>query len=273
MSFVCFNGNFLSSDQPIFTAQNRSFKWGDGVFETIKVYKGKILLKQFHFDRLFLSLRMLQIEAGDLMESSNLAQNILDLCHRNQCQDLARVRLAVFRNEGSLAEYVIEALPLVLPESPWNKAGLAIDIYPYARKNMDAFSNLKTANFLPYVLADRYARSKSLSDAIVLNGESHICDTSRANIFLVRNEEIYTPALNQGCVNGVMRRFLIDEMRHLGIRVHQKELSEEDLLQADEVFLTNSISDMWPIGLFRQKQYSHDLGFRIFQEVFSNFYA
>src|SRR5215208_3477682 len=154
MDLVCLNGKFLPSDEPLFTVQNRSFKWGDGVFETIKVSKGKIQMYQFHFDRLFLSLRLLQMELNETADQKNLTANILELCNRNKCGVLARVRLAVYRDQENKAGYVVEAVPLSEEVNHWNERGLKIDLYPYARKNPDAFSNLKTANFLPYVLAD-----------------------------------------------------------------------------------------------------------------------
>src|SRR5579875_3195397 len=235
MNFICFNGNFIEN-QPLFTPQNRSFRYGDGVFETMKVYQGKILLEEFHFERLFLSLQLLQIENS--LEASQLSSLVLELCQKNNCLSLSRIRLAAYRNENNSAEFVIEAFPIPDEFIQLNESGFAIDIYPYARKSMDAFSNVKTANFLPYVMAERFAKEKNLDDSIVLNGNNHLADTSKANIFLIKDGEIFTPALHQGCINGVMRRFLLEELKRLKFAVHQKELSEQELVEADEVFLT-----------------------------------
>jgi len=270
MDSVCFNGNFLPANEPLFTAKNRSFRYGDGVFETMKNYNGKILLEQFHYDRVFLSLKMLQIE--NTLDASSMSRLILELCSMNNCINLARVRLAVFRNDQNESEFVIEARSLPEEVNHWNKKGLTIDLYPYARKNTDAFSNLKTANFLPYVLAELFAKERGIDDAIVLNAFNRLADSSKANIFLIKDLEVFTPALHQGCVGGVMRRFLLEELKKNTYRIHLAEISEQELLDADEVFLSNSIYDIRWVERFRQKNYSSEKVFSIYQETVSLLY-
>ncbi|HWJ25167.1 MAG TPA: hypothetical protein VNS32_01415, partial [Flavisolibacter sp.] len=85
MSFVCFNGEFLPADQPLFTSANRSFKFGDGLFETIKVFKGVVLFQNFHFERLFLGLQMLRINLPAELTSPALISQIISLCEKNNC--------------------------------------------------------------------------------------------------------------------------------------------------------------------------------------------
>jgi branched-chain amino acid aminotransferase len=270
MEFVCFNGKFLPKGEPLLTAQNRSFRYGDGLFETIKIYQSRILLEQLHYDRLILGLKMLQIE--DVLIVSELSHLILELSRKNNCMELARVRLAVYRNPENKSEFIIEASPLSKEINQWKENGMTIDLYPYARKSPDAFSNLKTANFLPYVLAEMFAKEKGIDDAIVLNAFNQIADSSKANLFLIKKNEIFTPALHQGCVGGVMRRFLLDELKKNGYRIRQDEISEEDLLNADEVFLTNSIYDIRGVQKFREKTYSYEQTFAIYQKIISPLY-
>jgi branched-chain amino acid aminotransferase len=267
---VCLNGRFISSDEPLFTAANRSFRYGDGVFETMKISKGRILLEQYHYDRLFLSLRMLQI--GNSLEASKLTELIQQLCRQNDCAELGRVRLAVFRNDAGEGEFVIEAVPLPQSLNEWKEEGLVIDLYPYSRKNADAFSNLKTSNFLTYVLAELFAKEKVIDDAIVLNAFNRLADSSKANIFLVKGKEIFTPALHQGCVSGVMRRFLLEQLKENGNRIHQAEVSEEELRDADEVFLTNSIYDIRWVRQYREKVYSSEQARSIYEKIISPLY-
>jgi branched-chain amino acid aminotransferase len=270
MEFVCINGNFLHADQPLFTAQNRGFRYGDGVFETMKVYRSAILLEQFHFERLFLGLKMVQIENS--LQASEIVHLILELCKNNNCINLARVRMAVFRNQQNKAEFVIEASSLTEEAIHWNEKGLSIDLYPYARKNTDAFSNLKTANFLPYVLAELFAKERGFDDALVLNAFNFIADSSKANIFLIRKNEVFTPALHQGCVSGIIRRFLLEQLKANDYRIHQEQISEEQLLNADEVFLTNSIFDMRWVKAFRGKSFSSKQTFDIYKKIIAPLY-
>lgn len=264
---VCFNGEFFPSGQPLFTAQNRGFKWGDGLFETMKVFRGRVLLEDLHFERLFISLQLLQIEKDKEFTKAILTEDILQLCRQNNCLQNARIRFAVYRKDDNTTGYTIEALPLDEAVNEWPVEGLTICLYPYARKATDAFANIKSANFLPYVLAQKYAEEKGADDAMVLNAHNYLCDTSRANIFLVKDDEIYTPALHQGCINGVMRRRTIDVVKKLGFRLHQKEISEDQLLQADEVFLTNAIQVIRWVKQYRQSEYGYQQTKKIFEAL------
>jgi branched-chain amino acid aminotransferase len=264
---VCFNGHFFSYDSPLLTAQNRCFKWGDGVFETMKVYQGKLLLETLHFERLFVSMQLLQIRPGDDLTKELILKSILALCEKNKCGQLARIRLAVFRNEDEAAGYLIEAIPMDDVINQWSLEGQVICLYPYARKAMDAFANIKSANFLPYVLAQKYAAERKMHDAIVLNANNFLCDSSNANLFLIKEKTVYTPALHQGCINGVMRRVVIEEVKKMGYKITQDEISEEQLLDADEVFLTNAIQIIRWVKQYKNKEYSHKLTAEIFAAV------
>lgn len=270
MNSVCFNGDFLHSNKKLFTTGNRSFRYGDGVFETIKVYKGKIVLEQFHYDRMFVGIKLLRIT--NTLDASTLSRLVLELCQRNNCMELARVRLAVFRNDEGASDFVIEALNLPKELNEWQEQGLVIDLYPYARKNADAFANVKSANFLPYVLAELFAKEKGIDDALVLNAFNYVADSSKANVFLVKGRQIITPALNQGCVSGVMRRFLLEELKTNDYSIRQEEVSEQELLEADEVFLTNSIYDIRWVRQYKDRQYSPALSHSIYQKIIRQLY-
>ena len=272
MDFVCLSGTFLPSSQPVFHADNRSYKWGDGFFETIKVYKGNILFSELHFERMEFSLRLLDMNSGMETGREELSEKILDLCTRNRCISSARVRLSIFRTEEENPGYLIEALPLPSWVNSWQEKGQEIDIYPWSRKSCDAFSNLKTASFLPYIMAGRFARQKGLDDALLLNAENNLADSSRANIFLVKDGVIYTPALHQGCINGVIRRWIIDQAKLLGYELHQSALTEADLLEADELFLSNSIQDIRWVSRFREKSFHHTHTETLYSQLFSTIY-
>lgn len=264
---VCFNGDFFPADAPLLPVQNRSFKWGDGVFETMKVFRGKLLLEALHFERLAVSLRLLGIKAVESLEQQHLAAKILELCRLNNCLPSARVRLAVFRQDDGSAGYSIEAIPLPETTNGWQEEGLEIVLYPFARKSMDAFANLKSANYLPYVLAQQYAAEKGVDNALVLNAQNFLCDSSKANIFLVRGKNIYTPALHQGCINGVMRRVVLEECKKLGYRLFQDEVEESALLAADEVFLTNAIQVIRWVRQYKTAVYTSTETRRIYEAV------
>ena len=264
---VCFNGSYYPSDTPLLAAQNRSFKWGDGLFETMKVYRGKLLLAQVHFERLFSSLQLLQIDKTVEFTQKGLVDNILELCTYNNCLLSARIRLAVFRSDDNATGYLIESIPLEEKINEWHEAGQVLVLYPYVKKSMDAFANVKSANFLPYVLAQRFAMEKGVDDAIVLNANSNVCDSSKANIFLVKGDQIFTPALHEGCINGVMRRVVMEEVKKLGYRLHHDVVKEQQLIDADEVFLTNAIQIIRWVKQYKESIYCCNHTKKIFEAV------
>jgi branched-chain amino acid aminotransferase len=263
MNSICINGKIISGSEPVLMASNRSYRYGDGLFETMKVMNGQILLSGYHFERLFGGLTLLKFDTPRLFTKEKLQQDVLSLCKKNECENLARVRLSVFRGNGGLydedktLQYVVECWPLSEPVNKLNENGLVIDIYKEAEKSCDKFSNLKSANFLPYSMAALYAKENKLNDCLVINTTGSIADSTIANIFIVKNEIVTTPALDEGCVNGVMRRHLLSEMRHSGYSVQETAVAVSDIKEADEIFLTNAINGIRWVRQFRDKIYTN----------------
>lgn len=265
--FVCYNGEFFPAEAPVIDIQNRSYKWGDGVFETMKVFRGKLLLEYLHFERLFSSLLLLGIERANTFSKDVLVTAVLQLAEKNNCSQHARIRLAVYRKDDNTAGYSIEAISLPENIQQWQDTGLEVVLYPFARKSTDAFANLKTANFLPYVLAQRYATEQGADDALVLNAQNFLCDSSKANLFLIKGKNLYTPALHQGCINGIMRRVVLEEAKKLGFRLHQDVVEEAQLLAAEEVFLTNAIQMIRWVSGYKEGSYTCLQTRQIFEAV------
>jgi aminodeoxychorismate lyase len=248
MDKIVYNGKFLSKGTAIVTSESRGLRFGDGCFETIKVVKGKIILNDLHFARLLSSLDTLGFDLPASFTSTMLSDKVLELVKKNKHVDYARVRINVFRGEGGLSDlendlpnYIIESWQLDNTISDFNANGFVIDIYKDARKSCDHFSHIKSNNFLPYVLAAKWARNHQLNDALLLNASDRLADATIANVFIVNNGILETPAINEGCVSGVMRKYLINACRKEGIPVEETAVSVEDLQSASEVFLTNAI--------------------------------
>ncbi len=258
MSHICFNGKVLPADEPVLLASNRGYRYGDGLFETMKLLKGQILFAADHFERLFAGLSLLHFEIAPLFTKEKLIQEILRLCQKNDCEQMARVRLSVSRGIGGLYDtdrrlnWLIESWPLNNTVNTINENGLIIGVYPDARKSCDKFSNLKSANFLPYSMAAQYATANKLNDCLVLNTNGFIADSTIANVFIIKDNAVTTPALTEGCVSGIFRRNLLHWLRREKYTVNERTLSIQDMENADEVFLTNAIHGIrWVAG------YSH----------------
>ena len=229
---------------PVLLASNRGYRYGDGLFETMKVHRGKILLAAYHWERLSAGMKLLGLEPPAFFEPARLEEQILSLSNKNNCGELARIRLSVFGGNGGLyddhrdTQFLIEAWALPATVNKMNENGLVLGVYEGARKHIDHFSNLKSANFLPYTLAARYAKVQHWNDAIVLNTEGRIADTTIANIFLVKDGTILTPSLQEGGVAGVMRRWALENSP---LPVQEGPITLADLKTADEIFVTNAI--------------------------------
>lgn len=248
-----YNGSLEPSGKAILTADNRSLRFGDGCFETMRMAAGKIVLADYHFERLFASLRQLEFDVPASFTAAVAAAQIEHLAAENGHAAAARVRLTVFRGNGSLYAYENDLPNIViqtwaLQAQGFNSTGLITGIYTKARKTCDDFSHLKSNNFLPYAMAARWVKQQKLDDAIVLNTYGRVAEATMANVFLVSDGKIITPALSEGCIGGVMRRYLINCIRKEQIPFEETAVTTETLATAQEVFITNSIRSIVPVA-------------------------
>ena len=274
MDWINHNGTLVRSGTPVLTAANRGFRYADGLFETLLVKAGRIRLGDYHFDRLFTGLGILRFILPPHFTRESLETQILELCERNRHSTLARVRLVAFRAEGGLYDpvslhphYLIESWPLTPADIGLNADGLVIDVYPDGIKSCDTLANLKSNNFLLYALAALYAKEHRLNDCLVLNNHQRLADSTIANLFWTKNGQVFTPPLSEGGIAGVMRRFLLTTMSAAASPVREEPVTAEDLLNADEVFLTNAIKGIRWVGTFRTSRYTNPLSTSIYSQL------
>lgn len=230
------------------SVDNRSFRYGDGCFETMHMRNGKILLADLHFERLLSSAEKLFFTANKKFTAEKLTKCIAALADDNGHEKAARIRLTIHRGDGGLYDDVSNEPQFIIQtwklkhEIGLNENGLDIGIYKDAKKQIDIFSSLKTNNYQPYVLAALWAKQNKLNDALVMNVDNRIADATIANVFIVKNGVIQTPSLQEGCVAGVMRRFIIQSCKKEGIPIEEGWVTDEEVESASEIFLTNAVS-------------------------------
>jgi branched-chain amino acid aminotransferase len=271
-----FDGAVLSAGQGILTADNRGFRYGDGLFETMLAIEGRIRLWPYHLERLLSGMRMLRFEPTAQFATA-IEQQILELCAVNG--DVAegacsRVRLMVFRGDGSLTDaidtfphYIIQSSPWPSGPAGWNTEGLVIDIFAGGCKACDAYATLKSNNCLLYSMAAMYGRERGLDDCLVLNSHGGLADSTIANLFYIKDHRFYTPPLSEGCVAGVMRRFLLEALPRAGYSVREQPVSPEELAGADEVFLTNALRGIRWVRSFRGIAYGNRLAAAVHEQI------
>ena len=261
--FFIYNGEFFRVGMPVISIQNRSFRYGDGLFETMRMYNGKILNGNYHFERLFSGLKILEFKIPPQFSPGYLTDAVNGLLLKNSIFKDAKIRLMVFRGdegifdiENNSTNYIIEAFPF-FEKIELNEKGIELDIFPDGKKSISRFSNLKSNNYLTSIMAARFAKRNNLDDAIILNDFERACESSIANIFMIKGSEIFTPPLSEGCVAGTVRRWFLEKFELKDYTITEKELSIDGLLHADEIFLTNSLHLLKWVKKFRNKTYTN----------------
>lgn len=272
--FLFNDGKFIRSGKHLIAPDNRSFRYGDGFFETMKWCGGKILLEQYHIDRLFRSLETLKFKPPHFFTAHYITGAIQQLVKKNGHHQLARIRLTIYRGEGGIYDpqnhfphLLIQSWELNPANNLLNENGLDIDLYRPAIKPADDFSRIKSNNYLPYVMAAIWVKEQQLNDAVLLNAGGNIADATIANVFIVKNGFIKTPPLSDGPVAGVMRQYLIDRLRKLHYEVEEVSVSPDDLAGASEVFLTNAIYGIRWVKQFQQNQYTPQLVYGLHKDI------
>jgi len=273
MNQIVFNGNFVQANEKIAGTANRGLRYGDGLFETMKMVNGKILLDDYHRQRLFYGLALMKFKVPAGFTWDVLIKKATELARNNNCSVFARIRLMLFRDDEPLRQggngkvnYAIEASSLDRSYKSFHKEGIITGLHPDIRKSCDKFSNLKSANYLPYVMAAVWAKEKNWDDCLILNSNGRISDSSVANVFLIKNGRIFTPALAEGCVAGVLRRYLVDELPKRGYAVSETVVSISDIESADEIFLTNALYGIRKAAVFGKKMYAGEMSALLYKE-------
>ena len=222
------------------------------------VKDGAIQLRQYHWQRLFSGLELLNFQVPLLFTPQYLESQVLNTVRKNKLEALCRVRLQVFAPGGGLHSsepnipgFIVECFPLDDQILSLNENGLTVGMASGLAKSTDMLSNLKSCNALIYAIAAKQAKENKWNDALIYNTSNEITESTIANIFWVKNGVLFTPPLASGCIAGVMRRWIIELLT-----VTEMPLSEAELLNADEVFLSNSIRLIRWIGAFGAAKYT-----------------
>lgn len=272
---VNLNGSLVPKDQHLFKAGNRAFLYGDQLFSTIRFENGKLFFWEDHYFRMMGSACMLRMEIPIHLNMDFLQEEILKTIEANSLTNKnVRVRLSLYRTDGGLympvertLDYLIEVEELAFDFFTINPSGLNIDVFHDHQKPVQVLSNIKGGNSMVSVLSAIYADENNLSESIILNVNSNICETTASNIFVVKNKEVYTPPIGAGCVEGIVRKKLIENCSSWGYNVVEKEMKPFELIRADEVFLTNSIKGIQWVETYKNKKYQNEVSSDIFNKL------
>ncbi len=255
---INFNGLISPKEDLKLSHKNRAFKYGDAVFDTLKYKDGDIPFLEDHYFRIMSSTRMLRMKIPMNFNLDYYKDEILKTIRANKFKD-ARIRVTIFRKDGGLyspennnIDFLIEVNKLSLNDPTPYK----IELFKDFPVQPGLLSTIKSNNRLINVLASIFASEFNFQNCILINENKNIVEAINANIFIIKGFNIYTPALEEGCINGIVRKKIIEMIEGQNVyKIHQTSISPFELLKCDEIFLTNSIADVQSVSSFRKKEY------------------
>ena len=257
------NGELLFSTTEI-TNTNRGFLYGDAVFETFKFANNAILFLEDHYFRLMASMRIVRMEIPMHFTMEYIEEQLLNLAHANQFKEAARIRMTVYRNEGGLylpttktISFLIQAFPLQNQMYSINKNAYEVDLFKDFVITKQLLSTIKTTNKMINIVGSIYANENNLQNCLLLNTEKNVVEALNGNLFMLMNSKLITPPISDGCLNGIMRKQIIEIAKKFEtIEVVEASISPFDLQKADELFITNVIAGIQPITKYRKKEFT-----------------
>lgn len=272
-NYVLVNGELLDASVP-YLKGNRSFLYGDGLFESIRIINGQPYKLENHIIRIKEGAKVLGYAIPEEFTTAYFKDQIVNLLKHNSIRAGGKVRLCLFRNDGGLykpsnntVSYLITADLLPYNLFKLNEEGLLLDVFYDIYKDKNILSNFKTTNALLSVMAGNYANSNKLDDCLLVNSNRNIIEAISSNVFLVSNGVLYTPPLSDGCVGGTMRMNVINTALQMNLKVYETSLTPQNLMVADEIFLTNAIQGIQWVGGYKSKRYFNNIGKNILDTI------
>ncbi len=265
--FLLFNGELTDYSSLRLTPENRSFRYGDGLFESIRIINGKALFLDDHLQRLAEGMKLLHLNFnGEFPDFKGLLHK---LCTANKINEGAYARLTVFRRAGgkflpdsNSADYIIETQPLP-NEFALPKSKIIAGVFDEYKKQISPLNAVKSNNSLLFILAAIFARQNNYGEALILNERNEIIEAVSSNLFILKGKRLISPGPDAGALPGIMRKQVLSLAANLGLQSIEKPLLEKDLLEADELFLTNAVAGIKAVTGFKSKRYFKNLSLKI----------
>ena len=265
---INFNGKILDESDQL--SNNRGFLYGDAVFETLKIVNNKILFWEDHYFRLMSSMRIIRLDIPETYTPEFLKENIIKIHQKKSLTGNSRVRITVFRYssgkyrpDSNTSSFIISSEEVSESNYILNNGDYKVDLFKDFYLDNQLISSIKSNNKIINVVASIYSNENGLENCILLNKDKMVVEFINSNIFSVNQRKIYTPKLSSGCLNGVMRKNLINILRLNSFEVFEEDISTFDLTKSDEIFGTNIIQGLFSVTNYRNKYYSNSISLKI----------
>lgn len=251
---VYFNGEFVGEEDAKVSIFDHGVLYGDGIFEGIRAYNGRVFRLDEHLDRLYESAKSILLDIG--MTKDEMCEALLETLRKNNLQD-AYIRLVVTRGKGDLGldpnncgrptVFIIAAQVQLYPEELYDK-GLEVVTVPTRRNIVEGVNpRIKSLNYLNNIMAKIEANLAGVSEAILLNSDGYVTECTGDNIFIVKNGEVITSPPFLGILEGVTRNAIMETAKKMGYPVSEKVFTRHDVFTADECFLSGTAAELVPV--------------------------
>ncbi|MHB1406935.1 MAG: branched-chain-amino-acid transaminase [Desulfitobacteriaceae bacterium] len=248
------NGAYVPEEEAKVSIFDHGFLYGDGIFEGIRAYHGRVFKLPEHLKRLYESAQSIRLDIG--MPLEDMQEIVLETLRRNNLRD-AYIRLVVSRGKGDLgldpnncpkaATFCISDQIKLFAPSMYEQ-GLEVKTVAIRRNNQDSLNpRIKSLNYLNNIMAKIEAVQAGVMEAVMLNQEGFVAEGTGDNIFMYRNGVLYTPPIYAGILEGITRNTVLDTARRQGMEVREELFTRHDLYTSDEIFLTGTAAELIPV--------------------------
>ena len=262
---VSFNGNLLPSDEATLNLSNRGYNYGDSLFETMRVISSKIMFWESHYFRLMSSMRILRMSIPMDFSPEFLEEKIIVLIKANDLgSSPVRVKINIHRQAGGYYTPEKNSIGYFISVKPLEGAFFTINDNPYEVELFKdhyvlsgMLSTIKSNNKMVNILAGIFAKENGFDNCFLINQNKSVLEMTNGNVFIIKGKEIKTPPLSDGCLNGIIRKQLIEILKKSeDFDLKEETVSPFELQKADEIFFTNAIQGIQPITKYRKKTYT-----------------
>lgn len=251
---IYLDGNYVREEEAKISVFDHGVLYGDGVFEGIRVYNGRVFKCEEHINRLYNAAKAIMLEIP--MSKEEMTEVLLETCRRNQIKD-GYVRLVITRGKGDLglnpvsckvaSVFCIAGSITLYPDEMYTKGMPIITAVQRRNKATIVDPQIKSLNYLNNILAKIEANRAGVPEALMLNHDGVVAECTGDNIFIVKDNVIYTPPIYIGILDGITRNTVIELAKELGYEVKESEFTLFNVYSADECFLTGTAAEAIPV--------------------------
>ncbi|MGB8376376.1 MAG: aminotransferase class IV [Salegentibacter sp.] len=265
---VNYNGELVEDAQAHLSVKNRGFAYGDSVFETIRAINGKLMFWEDHYFRLMASMRIMRMEIPANFSPEFLEQEITELLKTSALENSpVRVKFSVYRQEGGFyrpssreIEYLITVEKIQDVFYTLNESFYEVELFKDHYVTSGLLSSIKTNNRAVNVLGSIFASENGYDNCLLLNEKKSVVEALNGNIFLVKGRKIKTPPIQDGALNGIIRKQLLAIVGQVeDLEIEEASISPFELQKADELFITNVVVGIQPITKYRKKEFDNSV--------------